>query len=234
MSGYRRIAETEMASTGNDLVFLPATRSAKTCQPRFYCRILTAAEQQLYARHESLDLPFDQYVWLCWSVKESVYKYHKRLYPGVPFAPLQIGISGLMPPSGSEEFYRCTARFPTARAPLYSRSSIRDGVIMTIVSQEESFADTRWGCRSIGSNSYADQSAAVRTLVLSELQTLLSRTDLELGKDADGCPILLGGGRPLAIPVSLAHHENWIAYSFRYDGRDLIAASRRDMPVPHS
>lgn len=216
MSAYHWIAEKGMTSTGNDLVFLPATRSEKTCRPRFYGRILTAAEQKLYARHDSLDLPFDQYVWLCWSIKESVYKYKKRLFSDLDFAPLQIEISRLVPPSGSEEFYQCTANLQTAGAPLYSRSRIRDGVILTMVSGDESFADTRWGCRSIGSVSYADQSAAVRALVLSELQTLLSRTDLQLEKDPDGCPVLLAGGRPLGIPVSLAHHENWIAYSFRY------------------
>jgi hypothetical protein len=87
---------------------------------------------------------------------------------------------------------------------------------MTMVSEDRSFADTRWGCRPIGSSAYADQSTAVRALVLTELQTLLSRTDLQLQKNADDCPVLLGGGQPLAIPVSLAHHENWVAYSFRY------------------
>lgn len=205
-----------MTSTGNDLVFLPATRSERTCQPRFYLRILTAAERQLYARHDTLDLPFDEYVWLCWSIKEAVYKYSKRLFPDLEFAPLQIEVTRLVPPSGSEEFYQCTARLQPAGEPLYSRSCIRDGVIMTMVSADETFADTRWGCRSIDSVSYADQSAAVRELVLSELQTLLFRTDLQLEKDADGCPVLLAGGRPLGIPVSLAHHEHWIAYSFRY------------------
>lgn len=205
-----------MTSTGNDLVVLPATRPDRTCRPRFYLRILTAAEQKLYARHDSLDLPFDQYVWLCWSIKESVYKYEKRLFPDQKFAPLQIEISRLVPPSGSEEFYQCTALFQAAGAALYCRSRIRDGVILTMVSEDESFADTRWGCRSIGSVSYADQSAAVRELVLSELETLLCRTDLDLEKDPNGCPVLLAGGRPLGIPVSLAHHENWIAYTFRY------------------
>lgn len=210
------MAGAAMASTGNDLIFLPATRSERTCHPRYYLRILTAAEQNLYARHDTLNLPFDQYVWLCWSVKESVYKYKKRLFPDLSFAPLQIEIGRLIAPSASEEFYRCTAIFQGAGAPLYSRSFIREELIMTMVSEDESFADTRWGCRSIGSSSYADQSAAARALVLSELQTLLSRNDLELEKDPDGCPILLGGGYPLPIPVSLAHHERWIAYSFRY------------------
>ena len=216
MNGPTRISARKMTSTGNDLVFLPATRAEKTTLPRFYRRILTDAEQKLYCRHESLDLPFDQYVWLCWSIKESVYKYKKRQLPSLTFAPTRTGILDLTEPQGSEDFYRCSALFQPAGDTLYSRSLIRDGVIMTIVSEDPEFADTHWGCSPTGSARYADQSAAVRELALADLQTKLSRYDLRIAKDPDGCPILFAGPRLLDIPVSLAHHEKWVAWSYRY------------------
>lgn len=233
MSGCSRIAPFPAASTGNDLVSLEATRPERTTLPRFYSRILTAAEQEGYCPLEPYRLPFDHYVWLCWSVKEAVYKYQKRQIPELVFSPLRISIRQIVPPSGPDGFYQATVegaptpgpvRPPVEGAPspanspaaaLYARSLIRDGVIVTTVCDNEAFAGTYWGFSSIDSPAYADQSAAVRTLLLGELKTVLSRDDLRLQKDPAGCPIVLAGDQPLAIPVSLAHHHRHIAYSYR-------------------
>lgn len=201
-----------MTSTGNDLVFLPATRPERTCLPRFYSRILTVAEVEDYQYLASSTLPFDHYVWLCWSIKESVFKYHKRLSPELRFAPLRIVVRRIDPPAEGRDFYAGIVE--GAGQLLYSRSLIRDGVITSVVSADRTFTDVRWGFSSIDSPAYADQSAAVRTLVLQELRAVLSRDDLELQKDAAGCPILFGGGHPLDVPVSLAHHERFVGYSF--------------------
>lgn len=213
-------------SSGNDLVYLPATRSERTIRPRFYSRILTAAEVKGFARLASSRLPFDHYVWLCWSVKESAYKYQKRLFPDLVFAPLRFEMRQIDPPCGGEDFYGGIVVGPGLLGPtdasgqrLYSRTRVRDGVIVSIVSEDQQFADTHWGFSTIGSAAYADQSAAVRQLALEELSSVLSRDDLRLEKDAAGCPIVLAGGLPLAIPISLAHHEKYIAYSFRYAKR---------------
>lgn len=248
MSGCSRIAPFPAASTGNDLVSLEATRPERTTLPRFYSRILTAAEQDGYCPLEPYRLPFDHYVWLCWSVKEAVYKYQKRQIPELVFSPLRISIRQIVPPSDPDGFYQATVegaptpgpastpgpvRPPADGAPaiadgasapspanssaaaLYARSLIRDGVIVTTVCDNEAFAGTYWGFSSIDSPAYADQSAAVRTLLLGELETVLSRDDLRLQKDPAGCPIVLAGDQPLAIPVSLAHHHRHIAYSYR-------------------
>jgi phosphopantetheinyl transferase (holo-ACP synthase) len=234
MSGYSGWAIIDKASTGNDLVSLAATQPERTKLPRFYSRILTPAETEGYHRHRSTPsgLPFDHYIWLCWSIKESVYKYQKRLYPELAFAPLRISIRQLDPPDGPHGYYQGTVVGP-ALAPssatatnvgdtappesetLYSRTRIQDGVIMTVVSEDPEFSDTRWGYSTIGSTAYAEQSAAVRTLLLGELKTALSRQDLRLQKDPAGCPIVLAGDQPLAIPVSLAHHDRYVGYSYR-------------------
>ena len=238
MNGYGRIAAFPAASTGNDLVSLEATRPERTTLPRFYSRILTAAEQEGYRQLESSGLPFDQYVWFCWSVKESVYKFKKRQFPGLLFAPLRIVIRRIVPPSGAEGFYRAIIEGATIGdcsttddcstigdsssavsgdirgAVLYARSLIRDGVIVTTVCEDEAFTGTYWGFSSIDSSAYADQSAAVRELVLGKLKELLGCEDLRLQKDDAGCPVVVTGGRGPAIPVSLAHHHRHIAYSF--------------------
>ena len=198
-------------SSGNDLVYLPATRPERTSLPRFYSRILTAAELEGFARLASSRLPFDHYVWLCWSVKEAVYKYQKRLFPELVFAPLKIGVRLVESPYGDKDFY---AGIVGGSLALYSRTWVRDGVIVTIVSEDQQFTDTHWGFSATRSAAHADQSAAVRQLALGELSAVLSRDDLRLEKDAAGCPIVLAGDRPLAIPISFAHHERYIAYSF--------------------
>lgn len=222
MNGHRRWACSKKASTGNDVVFLPATRSERTILPRFYSRILTAVEIEGFQRIATSGLPFDHYVWLCWSVKESVYKYQKRLCPELAFAPLLIEVYRLDAPGGDQDFYAGVVagmpvdeRHPDAsRQTLYSRSLIRDGVIITVVSEDQQFTDTRWGFSVIDSPAYAEQSTAVRGLALGELSSALSRDDLRLEKDAAGCPVVMAGDRALAIPLSLAHHDRYIAYSF--------------------
>jgi hypothetical protein len=217
MNGYRRTAATDAASTGNDLVALMATRPERTCLPRFYGRILTAAEQQGFHSLEPAGLPFDQYVWLCWSVKEAVYKYKKRQSPDLRFSPLQIETHSFTLPFGSARFFECIVEGPIAvPGTLYSRSLIRDGVIVTTVSEDAEFTGVHWGFSAIDSVAYADQSSSVRMLALERLKSVLSRDDLELQKDDADCPIVLAGGEVLPIPVSLAHHEGHIAYSFRY------------------
>jgi phosphopantetheinyl transferase (holo-ACP synthase) len=203
-------------STGNDIVFLPATRPERTGHPRFYRRIITPAEQKLFPSHY---LPFDHYVWLCWSIKESAYKFHRRLQPGLRFAPLKIAVSGL---SRQNDCFFSTVTatpgpspFPTAEPePLYARSTIRDGVIVTVVSGDQGFTYTRSGFHPISSSTYQAQSLAVRTFALRELRAAADREDLRIEKDADGCPHALA--QDLSIPISLAHHDRYVAWSFTY------------------
>ena len=200
-------------STGNDIVFLGATRPERTVLTRFYSRILSPAEQALYRRPACPSLAFDHYIWLCWSVKEAVFKYRKRGLPGLVFSPLAIEI-GRIDSGADGEAYRCVIGY--GLETLYSRSFLRDGVIMTVVSEDETFADTGWGVRRIDSAAHADQSASVRTSLLRELKARFSLDDPQILKDAAGCPDVWDGGRRLEIPVSLAHHDRWVAWSYSY------------------
>src|ERR1700722_15918928 len=202
-----------MISAGNDIVALQTTRPEKTNLPRFYSRILTIDEKNLYDQIVRPRLALDHYIWMCWSIKESAYKFHKRKTPDLVFAPLKIAITELLPPaSASQGYYRGSVSF--GREMLFSCSLVRDGVVVTVVSEDEQFTDTHWGFQSIGSSAFADQSSSVRTFALRHLSTALSRNDLQLQKDQNGCPIVLAGQQRLDIPLSLAHHDTYVAWSF--------------------
>jgi phosphopantetheinyl transferase (holo-ACP synthase) len=214
-----------MKSTGNDIVALRATNPRRTGSVRFFSRILAAGELSLFSQQAFPDLPFDHYVWLLWSIKESVYKYEQRIRPGLAFAPLKITVDKLLPPRGdvprprknvlppnNDEFYKAIV-VSDART-LYSRSIIRDGMIASVVSEDENFEHTRWGVTSIEHSTYADQSASVRALAIGELNTVLSRNNLRIEKNRFGVPVIRDEEEVLDIPLSLAHHGHYVAWSY--------------------
>jgi len=200
-----------MKSTGNDIVALDATDPKRTGSDRFYSRILAAGEQSLFSQQTFPDLPFDHYVWLLWSIKESVYKYEQRIRPALSFAPLKIAVSKLSSPC-RDEFYKAIVSSDGRK--LYSRSIIRDGMIASVVSEDEKFEHTRWGFTPIDHSTSADQSASVRNLAIGELSASLSRSDLKIEKNRSGIPVILDGEEVLDIPLSLAHHGHYVAWSY--------------------
>jgi phosphopantetheinyl transferase (holo-ACP synthase) len=205
-----------MKSTGNDIVALHATDPGRTGSARFFSRILTAGEQSLFSPQAFPDLPFDHYVWLLWSIKESVFKYEQRIRPGLRFAPLKITVRDLLPPRPlppcRSEFYK--ALVLAGARTLYSRSIIRNGTIASVVSEDEVFEHTRWGFTSIGHATYADQSASVRTQAIGELNAALSLSNLRIEKNGFGIPVIRDGEEILDIPLSLAHHDRYVAWSY--------------------
>jgi phosphopantetheinyl transferase (holo-ACP synthase) len=207
-----------MKSTGNDIVALGATDPHRTGSARFYSRILAAGEQLLFSQQAFPDLPFDHYVWLLWSIKESVYKYEQRIRPALAFAPLKITVGQVLPPHKDEppppkdEFYKAIVQ--SGETTLYSRSIIRNGMIASVVSNDKNFEHTRWGFTPIAHSTYADQSASVRSLATGELNTALSRNNLRIEKNRFGVPVIRDEEEVLDIPLSLAHHGHYIAWSY--------------------
>jgi phosphopantetheinyl transferase (holo-ACP synthase) len=210
-----------MISTGNDIVALQATRPEKTNLPRFYSRILTTEEKKLYDQLDCPELAFDHYTWLCWSIKESAYKFTRRSQPDLIFAPLKITIRELLPPDATGDgCYR--SRVSLGQEMLFSRSFLREGVVVTVVSEDEQFTNTHWGFQPIGSSAYADQSSSVRAFALEHLRAELCRNDLQVQKDQNGSPIVLAGRQILDLPLSLAHHDRYVAWSFIHSGNSSL------------
>src|SRR5437879_4917257 len=90
-----------MMSTGNDIVALKAINIARTKQYNFYKKVISVSEKDLYDRQFSDKIPFENFIWLLWSVKESVYKYLQRITPQLVFSPARIIISQIHLPSGN-------------------------------------------------------------------------------------------------------------------------------------
>jgi phosphopantetheinyl transferase (holo-ACP synthase) len=200
-----------MISAGNDIVALSAIDRQRTIQPGFYSKILSLPEKELYSRPIFSEMPFEHFVWLLWSIKESVYKYCRRIDPALVFSPPKIVIRRL----DGAPFYKAVVHAgPTI---LYSRSTVHDDHISTVVSADEQFDGVWSGMASIDRADRASQSASVRTLILDKLSSLLCLQGgaLRIEKNPHGCPVVYNGDKELGIPISLAHHGSFIAYSFK-------------------
>src|ERR1700733_6904939 len=172
-----------MISAGNDIVALSAIDGARTVQPRFFSKILSFSEQELYSSMGSSELPFEHFVWLLWSIKESVYKYCRRMGSDLVFSPPRIVVNQLKRRSGSKN---SDVSFDGNACPgavyqgmvysgsgiLYSRSTIPAGYISAVGAAEEHFDQVRWCVAAIGRADHAGQSASVRALLLDRLQSL--------------------------------------------------------------
>lgn len=206
-------------SIGNDIIALAETDDTKTSLYRFYSRILTPDEHALSA---ATSLPFSTFVWLLWSIKESAYKYVSRSNQQLVFAPLKILVKGLSSRrklSSREDLSSrgdlVTGTVCYGGVTLFSRSFVRKKVIMTIVNGEEDFGSIRWGVHVVGDSRYTTQSAAVREMALSSLSSFFPGAALQIVKTPDGPPGIRDGDRSLDIPLSLAHHGRYVAWSFR-------------------
>lgn len=196
-----------MMSAGNDIIALAGTDEDKTSRYRFYSRILSPGELSLF---DATGLRFSTFVWLLWSIKESVYKYVSRSNPQLVFAPLKIPVNGLRI---REDYFE--GKICYRGQCLISRSFLRDELIMTVVNEGEDFSLIRWGVRAISDSGYPAQSAGVRKFALFSMSAHLPGANLRIVKTADGPPEVWDGELPLDIPLSLAHHGRYVAWSYR-------------------
>lgn len=202
-----------MSSTGNDIIALHAIDKKRTRDTGFYSKIISVEEEALYELEAFASMPFEHFVWLLWSVKESVYKYEKRTDTDLIFSPTRIIVGQIDLPSGSGEGF-CTGTVCHGTAVLYFRSKIHPEYIATVVAGEEGFDNVWWGVQRIDDPAYAHQSKMVRDLARQRLNTVCPGDDLYIGKSPSGYPVVLQNGREMKIPVSFAHHGCFVAYSF--------------------
>ncbi|MDB5022647.1 MAG: 4-phosphopantetheinyl transferase superfamily protein [Mucilaginibacter sp.] len=214
-----------MISTGNDIVVLKAINIARTRQGNFYGKIISVSEKDLYDRQLAGRIPLENFVWLSWSIKESVYKYLQRITPELIFSPARIIISQILLPSDHRAtglegrgfndalVYKSAVTF--GDHTLYSRSIISEEFIFSVVNHADHFEHTCWGIRLISSPEPAHQSEAARVFLTERLHTLFPADQLLISKSPHGYPVILKNGAQIPIPVSLAHHDHYVAYSFQ-------------------
>ena len=216
-----------MQSAGNDIVDLQLIDVDRTNQSRFFSKILSLTEQA----EAPVNLPFEHYVWMLWTVKESAYKYFKRLIPELVFSPAKINISRLSPPTtvlqtntgqlcetGINATNCFTGIAESGAGTVFFRSIITPQFIATIVNNEAGFANVYWGIRQTQLLNANQQSIAVRELAGPSIQAVLGCNDLYFEKSKAGYPVLFCNRQPTGVPVSFAHHGCFVSYSFKAVG----------------
>ncbi|GAB2986824.1 hypothetical protein GCM10027049_28260 [Mucilaginibacter puniceus] len=216
-----------MKSAGNDIVALNAIDIQRTRDARFYSKFITDSELAIY-QHLSLPLPFEIFVWLLWSVKESAYKYLQRHDAGLQFSPIKFIVEQLNIPADfnlnpftgidwdNEETPAnyLTGSVSCGNTHLYFRSHITHDFITSVVDANEQFENVYWGIKSIEHADHQHQSQEVRNFVLIKIKALLAIEDLRIVKSEIGYPVVMEGGTPLEVDLSFTHHDRWVGYSF--------------------
>lgn len=217
-----------MISVGNDIVTLGAARDNRFITKEYYSKILSPKEQYYFDQRPADKLLFIHYVWLLWSIKESVYKYFKRLDNDLLFNPLKIiveniDLKNVSPQLPVDEFpienvgFNNNSRFIDGIVNIQgscisTRSLITESFVFSVVFNEASKNKIHWGIQRIDSSDYKTQSDTVRVFSMNKLTHIFPEQDIVIEKNKAGIPeIVYADGR---FPVSFSHHENHIAYSF--------------------
>jgi phosphopantetheinyl transferase (holo-ACP synthase) len=216
-----------LKSAGNDIVALNAVNIQRTKDKRYYSKFITDAEQALY-QQAPVDIAFERFVWLLWSVKEATYKYYKRHDAGLIFSPIKFVVKQVTIPSdlhltsftgiywdnehNVENFIAGMVMYGSEQ--LYFRSKIYPELIATAVNQDEQFENVYWGFQLTEHTDHEHQSQEARSFSLIKLQSVLEIPDLDIAKSEIGYPVVLDGGTPLDVALSFAHHDRFVGYSF--------------------
>ncbi|MCO5946795.1 4'-phosphopantetheinyl transferase family protein [Mucilaginibacter flavidus] len=219
-----------MISTGNDIVALSAINAARTNQHKFYSKILTESETPLYNELSLAGIPFEDFVWLLWSIKESAYKFLQRHDAGLVFTPVKFVVKELhlQPAYIIEKFDGITEEgagfngYPAltgivtfGKVELHSCSLLYDKLISTVINDTDDFLNVYWGFKLVSDTAHENQSNEVRQFLIERMKCLYGEFDFRIDKNKNGCPILFKGNEETSVPVSLSHHENIIGYAFR-------------------
>lgn len=216
-------------SAGNDIVDLGTINATRTKEPRFYTKFITGTETVLHNQSHLADMPFEYFVWMLWSVKESVYKFIQRHHPGLVFSPSKITVEQIelqreasIPAITQAQIeakgfaglttYNSIIAFGTDN--FYSISIVNSNYIASTVNNSKDFENIYWGIKHIDQTEPENQSRAVRQFLLKKLAFVFDTDDLHIIKNSSGCPVLFNGDNRADIPISLAHHGHYVAYAF--------------------
>ena len=197
-----------MISIGNDIVALDKIDAGRTIQPVFYSRILDPSEAGLYP--EFSPLPFEQFVWLLWSIKESVYKCIKREQPELRFSPRKVIVKQI----DRSDTYRSLVYFNSI--PFHTESRVNEKFISTLATNDTGFDRNKicYGVQQILQTDPESQSQHVRLALLERLQPFFPGDRLQIEKADAGYPVLVKNSSPTNLPISFSHHHNLVFYSF--------------------
>ncbi len=216
-----------MISTGNDIIALQQTNPLHTRQEKFYSKFLVQAETSLFHSDVTGQMPFENFAWLAWSIKESVFKFYKRQQPEKLFSPTKIVVQKMEVPgyrfTWNDEKYEAVSFDDTTcfccesccdGQRYFTRSLVSEKMIFTVANNSNNFKNICWGIKFIDDDSYINQSKAVRNFLLEKLKDIFPHKQLMIEKAEAGYPFMKCMGN---IAVSFSHHGNYVAYSFVAD-----------------
>jgi phosphopantetheinyl transferase (holo-ACP synthase) len=210
-------------SIGNDIVALALTDPERTSRQNFFSKIICREEVELFKSRISSKISFEHFVWLAWSVKESVHKFYSRNHSTLSFSPTKIIIKKIQLPveqnisideeleSTSFDKARCYCCEVSIEGRNYfTRSFINKDLIFSVCNDADDFGNICWGIKTITDDSYQNQSASVRIFALNKLKKVFNRIDLSIEKP-NGYPVIT---QEQNIPLSFTHHGCFIGYAF--------------------
>ncbi|MBS1745400.1 MAG: 4'-phosphopantetheinyl transferase superfamily protein [Bacteroidetes bacterium] len=213
-----------MTSTGNDIISLELTDPVLTCRERFYSKLLSKTEVDLFKTTSPLKFPLESFIWLAWSIKESVYKFHKRKNQEILFSPTKIIVQKINSPTDRFEWnnrkyeavsfdeafcFCCETSYEGQK--FFTRSLVSETIIFTVANNSNSFENVCWGIQYIDDDNYINQSQTVRDFMLGKLQCIIPKQQIVIDKTGAGYPVLREQEN---IAVSFSHHGHYVAYSF--------------------
>ncbi len=212
-----------MISIGNDIVALDRTNTRRTLEKRFYSKILCEEEVYLF-NNNAFELNFEYFIWLAWSIKESVYKFVKRHSHQAAFSPTKIVVKTIVEPQqqtkinleknegisfNTAECICCGVLYNNAF--YYTRCIINNHFIFTVANDTDCFKKIYWGIQNGNGDSSHFQSTLVRSFALERLKQQLRTENLHIEKTTSGIPFIVPH---INIPLSFTHHGNYVGYSF--------------------
>ncbi len=211
-----------MISVGNDVVDLGDIDKERTTDKRYYSKFITDGELELYQPGQ---MPFYQFVWLLWSVKEAAFKYLSRSRQDLVFSPARTTVDnicisslpGLVPAiedRGLEEYHVSTTVTGDGRE-LHTRSFITDKYIATFATTIPEFENMYWGVKRVAASDADTQSAMVRAFALEQLSELLLGMEVLIISNPRNIPSIFAEQIPMPfMPITLSHHGHYISYAF--------------------
>jgi phosphopantetheinyl transferase (holo-ACP synthase) len=201
-------------SAGNDIIDLNLIDRNRSLLSRFYTKILSAAEIETH-HQQYITLDFPIYLWLLWSVKESAYKYCKRLDNDLIFSPVKIKVDVLSISQSSQSYntFNCSGKCYLNSQAIYFRSEITAEYIHTVVDVNDTFSNVHFNNEQVSNEQQL--SYAVRQLLVHDINQTMPVESWAIKKDWFHVPVLTLNQHK--FPVSFSHHGKCIAYALKLE-----------------
>ena len=202
---------------GNDIVDLAEAR--KYCNWRragYLNKVFTPREQDWI---QQADQP-DEWVWLLWSAKESVYKLMRRqgrIERG--YAPKKLALTQWEDRGQNPVDSVVTHAGQYCRVQSWRQGGYRHSIALA---EEGAWAQLQPGVVEWTSGDWSQQQKQLRATLSTRLAEQYggNSADYEVVKDEQAVPLLLVSGIPAHMPFSLSHHGRYGAFVW-YEDRSV-------------